>query len=490
MQLPERAGPRAVAAQIVADALGLHPDEIDVATEIDTATSAWSIASGNYSNRFAAIVVDAVEKCAEQVAQKIKLLAADALDASAEEIELHEGYARVRGQSNRGLPFRKAASRAHWNPAALPSSTSPGIHETAVVSPSILSSPDDDDRIASAVTFGFVIDLAAVEIDRRTGAIRIDKYASVHDVGTQLNPKVVEGQVHGGFAHGLGAALFEELAYDDQGNFLSGTFADYLCPTAVEIPHIEIGHIETPSPANALGAKGMGDGSSMLTPAAITNAVADALGRDDIALPLNLGRIWALANDRELATGRRRSVSATGPIGSAASDALTGKGEVTLSTRVEEVWRRLLDPSELAAIIPGCRGLTQDGPDRYSAQVVIGVAGIRGTYHARVEIRDKTEGRSFRLVGSAVGPLGFGSGWGFVDLQPETDDRTRLAYRYETQVGGKLAAVGQRMLGSVMRYLIAQFFHSLERQIRPAGHPGWRNWWLRLRWYGRRGGEA
>src|SRR4029450_10509195 len=256
---PNGQGQAAVAAQIVAAALGLHPDEIDVATEIDTATSAWSIASGNYSNRFAAIVVDAVAKCAEQVAQKIKLLAADALDASAEEIELHEGYARVRGQSNKGLPFRKAAARAHWNPAGLPGSTSPGIHETSVVSPSILASPDDDDRIASAVTFGFVIDLAAVEIDRRTGAIRIDKYASVHDVGTQLNPKIVEGQVHGGFAHGLGAALFEELAYDDQGNFLSGTFADYLCPTAVEVPHIEIGHIETPSPANALGAKGMGD---------------------------------------------------------------------------------------------------------------------------------------------------------------------------------------------------------------------------------------
>ncbi|OLB75930.1 MAG: hypothetical protein AUI16_10375 [Alphaproteobacteria bacterium 13_2_20CM_2_64_7] len=487
---PNGQGHATVAAQIVADALGLHPDEIDVATEIDTATSAWSIASGNYSNRFAAIVVDAVAKCAEQVAQKIKLLAADALDASAEEIELREGYARVRGQSNKGLPFRKAAARAHWNPAGLPGSTSPGIHETSVVSPSILASPDDDDRIASAVTFGFVIDLAAVEIDRRTGAIRIDKYASVHDVGTQLNPKIVEGQVYGGFAHGLGAALFEELAYDDQGNFLSGTFADYLCPTAVEVPHIEIGHIETPSPANALGAKGMGDGSSMLTPAAITNAVADALGRDDIALPLNLGRVWAFANAHESTTGRRRSVSATRPARSTVSDALTGKGEVTLSAQVEEVWRRLLDPSELAAIIPGCRGLTQDGPDRYSAQVVIGVAGIRGTYHARVEIRDKAEGRSLRLIGSAVGPLGFGSGSGFVDLQPETDGRTRLAYRYEAQVGGKLAAVGQRMLGGVMRYLIAQFFHSLERRISPADHPSWRNWWLRLRRYERRGGEA
>src|SRR5207248_9746343 len=114
---PNGQGHATVAAQIVADALGLHPDDIHVVTEIDTLTSAWSIASGNYSNRFAAIVVDAVAKCAEQVADKIKLLAANALNASPEEIELHEGYARVRGQSNRGLPFRSAAARAHWDPA-------------------------------------------------------------------------------------------------------------------------------------------------------------------------------------------------------------------------------------------------------------------------------------------------------------------------------------------------------------------------------------
>src|SRR6266700_5905294 len=322
----------------------------------------------------------------------------------------------MRGQSNKGLPFRKAAARAHWNPAGLPGSTSPGIHETSVVSPSILASPDDDDRIASAVTFGFVIDLAAVEIDRRTGAIRIDKYASVYDVGTQLNPKIVEGQVHGGFAHGLGAALFEELAYDDQGNFLTGTFADYLCPTDVEVPQIEIGHVETPSPANALGAKGMGDGSSMLTPAAITNAVADALGRDDISLPLNLRRVWGFANGHDVS--QRPLAAQTRTEGTAVGGALTGTGEVSLSAPVQEVWRRLLDPSELAAIIPGCRGLTQDGPDRYSAQVVIGVAGIRGTYHARGEIRDKAEGRSLRLVGKAFGALGFGSGSGFVSLRP------------------------------------------------------------------------
>ena len=243
---PNGQGHATVAAQIVADALGLRPDDIDVVTNIDTLTSAWSIASGNYSNRFASIVVDAIAKSADQVAHKIKLLAADALDAPPEQIELFEGYARVRGQSNKGIPFRKAAARAHWDPADLPAGVEPGLVETAMVSPPVLGSPDEEDRIASAATFGFVIDLAAVEIDRKTGTLRIDKYASVHDVGAQLNPKIVEGQVHGGFAHGLGAALFEELAYDERGNFLSGTFADYLCPTAVEVPPVDIGHVETP----------------------------------------------------------------------------------------------------------------------------------------------------------------------------------------------------------------------------------------------------
>lgn len=477
---PNGQGHATVAAQIVADALGLHPDDIHVVTEMDTLTSAWSIASGNYSNRFAAIVVAAVAKCAEQAAQKIRLVAAAALDASADEIELHEGYARVRGQSNRGLPFRRAASRAHWDPAGLPDNTSPGIHESAVISPAVLGSPDDEDRIASAVTFGFVIDLAAVEIDAKTGAIRIDKYASVHDVGTQLNPKIVEGQVHGGFAHGLGAALFEELAYDDEGNFLSGTFADYLCPTAVEVPRIQIGHVETPSPANALGAKGMGDGSSMLTPAAITNAVADALGRDDISLPLTLQRVWALANGHDPIAKGGPTISSQ-PAGSAPRKTLTGRGEVTLLAPVQEVWRRLLDPNELAAIIPGCSSLTQHEVDRYSARVTIGVGAIRGTYRAQIELRDKNDGRSLRLLGKAVGPLGFGSGSGLVRLHPETEDRTRLEYSYEAEVGGKLAAVGQRMLGSVMRYLIGQFFRSLERRIRPVTPAAWRRWWLRLR---------
>ena len=122
----------------------------------------------------------------------------------------------------------------------------------------------------------------------------------------------------------MGAALFEELAYDERGNFLSGTFADYLCPTAVEVPPVDIGHVETLTPVNALGAKGMGDGSSMLTPAAIANAVADALGRDDVTLPFTRGRVWAYANGRDPDAKRATAPATTDapkPQG-----ALTGEG--------------------------------------------------------------------------------------------------------------------------------------------------------------------
>ena len=127
-----------------------------------------------------------------------------------------------------------------------------------------------------------------------------DSYASVHDVGRVLNPIIVEGQIRGGFAHGFGAAMFEELSYDDSGNFLSGSFADYLCPNASDLPHLEFAHYRTDTPTNPLGSKGMGDGSSMLTPVVMANAVADALGCEQIDLPLTLNKVWKLVQERKI----------------------------------------------------------------------------------------------------------------------------------------------------------------------------------------------
>ncbi len=298
---PNGQGHATVAAQIVADRLGLDPKDIEVITELDTRSASWSIASGNYANRFSSIVADALALSATKVAEKIKRIAAQDLEVNVGDIELADGVARVVGVPAKAIPVRKLALRTHWHTGSLPDDMEPGIFETATLSPRQLDEVTPDDKVGSALTYGFVCDLVALEIDRASGRLDIVKYVSVHDVGTMLNPLIVEGQIHGGFAHGLGAALMEELAYDRDGNFLTGTLAEYLCPTAPSIPPLDIGHVSTPSTANLLGAKGMGDGSSMLAPAAVANAVADALGRDDIELPLTLDRVWQYAN-----TGKRQ----------------------------------------------------------------------------------------------------------------------------------------------------------------------------------------
>lgn len=296
---PAGQGHQTVAAQVVADVLGLRPDEIEVVTEVDTLTSVWSLASGNYANRFSSVVIGAIAESANKVAKKIKSIAAENLEVAPEDIELADGSARVVGVPEKAISVRRLAAQTHWHPAGLPEGMEPGLFETSILNPPMLTAPDELDRVASAVTFGYVFDLAAVEINPATGEIEVVKYVSVHDVGNILNELVVEGQIYGGFAHGLAGALLEEFVYDSGANPQTGTFADYLCITAPEVPELAIGHLNTPSPHNALGAKGMGDGSSMLAPTAIANAAADALGTFDINLPLTLNKTWSKANGEE-----------------------------------------------------------------------------------------------------------------------------------------------------------------------------------------------
>src|SRR5207244_5883874 len=140
-----------------------------------------------------------------------------------------------------------------------------------------LDPPDADDRVASSAAHGFIVDVCAVEVERETGAVRVLDYVTLHDAGRLLNPLLADGQVRGGFAHGAGAALFERIEYDEWGNLLTGTFMDYLCPTGADLPRVRLAHRETPSPFPPLGAKGLGEGNTMSVPAAVADAVADAL---------------------------------------------------------------------------------------------------------------------------------------------------------------------------------------------------------------------
>ncbi len=381
---------------------------------------------------------------------------------SADAVELAGGAARLKADPQRAIGVGRLAARAHWNPAGMPGGVSAGMTETFVLDAPTLTSPGDDDRIASAMTYGFVADLAAVEIDKATGKIEIVKYVSVHDVGTMLNPMIVEGQIHGGFAHGLGAALYEELVHDRAGNFVSGTFAEYLCPTAPEMPRVEIGHVSTPTPVNATGAKGMGDGSSMLAPAALANAAADALGREDIELPLSLNRLWELANDQAVTASGTYGGAQRKPGVAELPGSLQGEGSTILSAPPAEAWRRLLDPEVLAAVIPGCRKVERAGADAFEAEVAIGVAGIRGVYAAKIRVAEQRPPHSMRMDFRAQGRLGNGRGSAIVDLAPEGAG-TKLSYRYGADVGGTVAAVGSRMLGSVTGVLIGQFFKAFEQ---------------------------
>jgi CO/xanthine dehydrogenase Mo-binding subunit len=134
-----------------------------------------------------------------------------------------------------------------------------------------------------------------VEVDRRTGQIRILKYVVVHDCGRELNPAIVEGMVHGSTVHGIGAALLEEFRYDERGQLLTATLMDYLKPTALDVPDIEVDHLESPSPFTPLGAKGVGEGGAIPGPAAVANAVEDALATLGVvvrSLPITPERVW------------------------------------------------------------------------------------------------------------------------------------------------------------------------------------------------------
>ena len=167
---------------------------------------------------------------------------------------------------------------------------------------SVTGPPDEQDRVDSSATYGFATDIVAVEVDPETYAIEIVEYISVHDAGRILNPMLVEGQVYGATVHGIGGALYEEFRYDDNGQLTNASFMDYLCPTATESPTMSIDHLETPSPFSLLGAKGVGEGSSMSAPAALANAIADAvepLGVSISALPITPDTLFSAVQEIE-----------------------------------------------------------------------------------------------------------------------------------------------------------------------------------------------
>ncbi|TMI86885.1 MAG: xanthine dehydrogenase family protein molybdopterin-binding subunit, partial [Bacillati bacterium ANGP1] len=276
-------------AQIVADHLGVTPRDVTVRTG-DTAAFGWG--TGTFASRAAVVAGTAASMAAAAVREKTRIVAATLLEARPDEIELADGKVFVRGVPSRALPLGEVAAAANPLRFAMPREwEGPGLEATRFFAP-------------PRGTFSNGVHACIVEIDPETGMLSLHRYVIVHDCGRVLNPLIVEGQIHGGVAQGLGGAFWEKVVYDAQGQPLTTTFMDYLLPTAADLPSFEVGHEETPTPLNPLGVKGAGEAGVIPVGAAIAQAVEDALRPFRVhitEMPLSPSRVW------ELVAGTRRS---------------------------------------------------------------------------------------------------------------------------------------------------------------------------------------
>jgi 2-furoyl-CoA dehydrogenase large subunit len=459
---PQGQGHRTVLSQVVADVFGLKPAEIRVNTEIDTVKDAWSIASGNYSSRFAPAVAGTAKLAAARIAERLARIAASQLNTEIEDIAFAGGFVGSKRNPDNRISFSRVAGLSHWSPAALPDGIGHTIRETVFWTPPELTAPDEEDHVNSSLCHGFIFDFCGVEIDRTTLQTRIDRYVTMHDCGTILHPAMVNGQIRGGFAQALGAALYEEYAYAPDGSFLTGTFADYLLPTTAEVPDPVIIHMQTPSPFTPLGSKGVGEGNCMSTPVCIANAVADALGARDLELPLVPAKLAGLVRGREPAppagSAGKRSEKRGG------DRSLRGEGDAVVGASAQQVWNMLLDPTTLQAVIPGCHDIQKISDTRFRADVTLGIGPVKGRYRADVKLSDLDPPHGVTLGGTAEGALGFGSGEGRITLRALENGGTAIHYVYEAAIGGKVASIGGRLLDGAARVIIGQFFAALARK--------------------------
>jgi aerobic carbon-monoxide dehydrogenase large subunit len=272
-------------AQIVAEELGLPPEDVEV-VHGDTDRTPFGL--GTYGSRSTPVSGAATAMVARKVRDKARLIAAAMLEASPDDLEWEKGRWFVKGDPEQGKTIQEIALGAHGT-LDLPEGVEGTLDAEAVYDPPNL-------------TFPFGAYICVVDVDPGTAHVKVRRFIAVDDCGVRINPMIVEGQIHGGLAEGIGIALMELIAFDEQGNCLGGSFMDYLIPTAMEVPDWELGFTVTPSPHHPIGAKGVGESPNVGSPPAVVNAVIDALhethGVTHIDMPMTPARVWAAMQGR------------------------------------------------------------------------------------------------------------------------------------------------------------------------------------------------
>jgi CO/xanthine dehydrogenase Mo-binding subunit len=279
---PQGQSHETTAGQVVADVLDITPDEVHVTAGFNQQQNTYVAFSGTYASQFAVTGLGAAQGAAERLRREITEVAAFALGAEVDEIELEEGSCHVRGDRERAIPFIGIANLIYANNAVL----TPELRERISLNCRYVYTPpfqvpDPETKTGNlTLTYAMQIHACVVEVDEETGEVKILDYAAVDDCGKRINPKIVEGQVHGAAMHGIGAALYEAFEYDERGQLQQTSFYDYHAITALDAPDVKTGEIESPSPFTPSGAKGMGEGGGAPLHT-ICSAIQDALSRDD-----------------------------------------------------------------------------------------------------------------------------------------------------------------------------------------------------------------
>jgi carbon-monoxide dehydrogenase large subunit len=234
---------------------------------------------GTYGSRSGAVGMSAIVKALDKIEAKAKKVAAYVLEAAEGDIEFKDGKFTVAG-TDKSAAWGDVALNAYIAHKFVGADLEPGLKETSFYDP-------------TNFTFPAGCHICEVEIDPETGKTEIVNWTAVDDFGTIINPMIVEGQVHGGIAQGVGQAMMEGVVYSAEGQLVSGSFMDYTMPRAHDLPSFHVGLTETKSPSNPLGIKGCGEAGAIASPAAVINAITDAIGSEDLAMPATANAVWS-----------------------------------------------------------------------------------------------------------------------------------------------------------------------------------------------------
>src|ERR1700691_5899469 len=265
-------------AQLVCSRLGIPIENVSI---VHGDTDKVQMGMGTYGSRSGAVGMSAISKALDKIEAKAKKVAGHVLEASDQDIEFNDGKFTVKG-TDKSSDFVSVALDASTAPNFNGQELEPGLEETAFWDPPNFTYPAG-------------VHICELEIDPQTGVVTIDRWTAVDDFGKLINPMIVEGQIHGGVAHGIGQALMEGAHYDADGQLLTASYMDYCMPRADDLPSFKVDTIETPCPSNPLGIKGCGEAGAIASPPAVINAITDALGHEDVAMPATPQVVWRAA---------------------------------------------------------------------------------------------------------------------------------------------------------------------------------------------------